>query len=302
LVVTRGEGADDCPDAANLAEQVRQLTGASVVDTELLSNGSHETWIQVAIVRNFSGYRAEIQAGGLHHGNRSLEDLGPSCASLADAITVTIAIFLDPYAVGPAPPATPPQIPCPPPLKAIPRRPSRGEPQWQPRLSLDLAGGASFGMLEHTAPLIAGRVGWRATERWSLAVGGAFLFPDSVSSDHGTADLGLSYGYLVGCARALGDARRARFDWCAGPLLGSLYGTGRGFVQTSTKRALWAAVAAGPEVLLPFTSGLAWSLAGLGVLPLARQGFDVESMGERRNVFHSSAVAAQISLGVRGEL
>jgi len=34
LVVTRGDGAEDCPDAATLAEQVHRVSGANVVGAE----------------------------------------------------------------------------------------------------------------------------------------------------------------------------------------------------------------------------------------------------------------------------
>ena len=97
LVVTRGEGAQDCPDSVLLAERVRAVAGASVISAELDST-RFETWVQVAITRNFGGYSAQISTSGARHGSRALDDLGPSCASLADAIAVTLAIFLDPYA------------------------------------------------------------------------------------------------------------------------------------------------------------------------------------------------------------
>ena len=300
LVVTRGEGADDCPDAAALSEQVRRLSGAIAINAEPLSDAPSETWIQVAIVHNFGGYRAEINARGVHHGSRSLEDLGPSCASLADAITITIAIFLDPYAASPvlhAPPAAAALSARP----AYPQSPTRVA-QHVPRLSLELAGGAAFDVLEHTAPLVTGRVGWRSNGRWSIALGGALLFPDSLAVGDGAVDLGLSYGYVMGCARALGDALGVRLDWCAAPLVGSLRGSGRGYLVNAQQRAWWASIAAGPEILLPITSSFSWSLTGLGVLPLARQQFDVETSDAREQAFRSPAVAGQLTLGVRGEL
>jgi hypothetical protein len=303
LVVTRGEGADDCPDAANLAEQVQRLSGASGISAEPLSGAPSDTWIQVAIVHNFGGYRAEINAGGLHHGSRSLEDLGPGCASLADAITITIAIFLDPYvsAAAPRPATTAPATPTPLSVQRK-REPSLPEHPWRQRLTLDLAGGASLNVLEHTEPLLTARVGWRAAERWSLAVGGTFLFPDSVGKQAGTVELGLSYVTLMGCARALGSADGARVDWCGAMQLGSLRGSGHGYENTLSERAWWAAVAVGPEIIFPFTPWLAWSLGAFGVVPLVRQEFDVELAGERSSAFRSPAVAAQLTLGVRAEL
>jgi hypothetical protein len=300
LVVTRGEGADDCPDAANLAEQVRRLTGSAVINAEPVTSQANPSFIQVAIVRNFASYRAEIHAGGAHHGNRALEDLGPSCASLADAIAITIAIFLDPYATSATPPPTEPARPA---LETPSKPAADREPvRWQQRLTLDLAGGAAFSALAHTTPLLGGRVGWRVTERWSFSLGGAGVFSDSLGAPGGSVDLGLSFGSALGCGRALGEAEAARLDFCAGLFLGSLTGTGQGYRKHSTQHELWSAVGAGPELVLPFAPRLAWTLESFGALPLVRQGFEVETQGVRSRAFHESAAALLLTLGVRGEL
>jgi hypothetical protein len=296
LVVTRGEGAEDCPDAAGLREQVQRVAGAGVLSTGMSSATANDTWIQVVIVHNFGGYRAEISAGGLHRGRRTLEDLGPSCASLADAVAITIAIFLDPYATSPAPRATPARVAAPAAAKA--KRVS----SWTPRLTIELSAGAAVSVLSHTEPQAAASVGLRISERWSLALGGAFVFPDALSFEGGQIDLGLSYALLLACGRALGGAEGARVDWCAAPLLGSLRGSGRGYTSHQSERALWSALAVGPDAVFPFSRSLAWTLGVLGVLPLVRQGFDVENAGVRSNAFRSSAVAALFTLGVRGEL
>lgn len=302
LVVTRGEGADDCPNATNLAEQVRRLTGSAVINAEPVASKASQSFIQVAIVRNFGSYRAEIHAGGTHHGNRALEDLGPSCGSLADAIAITIAIFLDPYAtpVTPVPPVEPARSTI-----SSPSKPSanlKPAVPWRQRLTLDLAGGVAFNALAHTTPLLGGRIGWRIAERWAFSLGGTGVFSDSLGAPGGSVDLGLSFASALGCGRALGEAEVARLDFCAGLFLGSLTGTGQGYAKHSTERTLWSAVGAGPELVLPFTPRLAWTFAWLGALPLVRQGFEVETQGVRSRAFHESAAALLLTLGVRGEL
>lgn len=302
LVVTRGEGADDCPDAANLADQVRRLTGSAVINAAPVTSQANPSFIQVAIVRNFASYRAEIHAGGAHHGNRALEDLGPSCASLADAIAITIAIFLDPYATSGAPAL--PTEPARPALETPSKPAADPEPvRWPQRLTLDLAGGVAFSALAHTTPMLGGRMGWRVAERWSFSLGGAGVFSDSLEAPGGgSVDLGLSFASALGCGRALGEAEAARLDFCAGLLLGSLTGTGQGYRKRSTQHELWSAVGAGPELVMPFAPRLAWTLASLGALPLVRQGFEVETQGVRSRAFHESAAALLLTLGVRGEL
>ncbi len=297
LVVTRGAGADGCPDAATLADQVQRVSGARVVQAGV-SGAPPDTWIEVAIVRDFAGYRAELRAGGQHHGARTLEDLGPGCSSLADAVTVTIAIFLDPYANAgaPQPAPTPPRAP------AVTRARAPTPQRRTPHFALELGGGAGFSLLQHTEPLLATHIAWRASERWSLVLGGSFVFPDSISEQSRSVDLGLSFALLLGCARSLGGAESAHVDWCAGPLLGSLWGKGVGYESSVTKRAGWSALGSGPEIVLPFTTSLAWSLSALAALPLTRSGFDVQNAGTVSNVFRSPAVAGLVSVGVRGEL
>jgi hypothetical protein len=161
LVVTRTDGAQDCPDSVALAGQVRAIAGSDLIGTGVTAPA--ETFIQVAIVHDFGGYKAQIDALGRHHGARSLEDLGPSCASLAEAIAVTLAIFLDPYANAPALPPAISAAPAPssaplapkPPVPEIPRRHS-------PRF-LDASAGLSFALLEHGEPLLSGQR-WPAFE------------------------------------------------------------------------------------------------------------------------------------------
>jgi hypothetical protein len=304
LVVTRAEGAQDCPDAVALAEQVRAVAGSASSDLIAagLAAGPSETWIQVAITRDFGGYRAQIGAFGRHHGARTLEDLGPGCASLADAIAVTLAIFLDPYANTPMPsPASSPPLPVRPPSATRKQRLARPG-AWSPESFVDASGGAGFALLEHSQPLLGGSFGMRLDSRWSLAVGGTFVFPDTKATSAGNIALKLSYGSLLGCGRALGTGNGTRIDWCAGPLLGSLAGRGQSYRSNFSERALWLAIAAGPQVVFPFSSSLAWVLGAQGVVPLVRQGFDVQTLGVRSNAYRSAAVAGLVTLGIRGTL
>ena len=304
LVVTRSDGAQGCPDAAALAEQVRGVAGSNVIGVGLSGAPSEpvETWVQVAISHDFGGYRAQISTLGQHHGTRTLEDLGPGCSSLADAVAVTIAIFLDPYANAPAPVPPPPSqgvAPSAPPAPPSAKRTPHEEPLWRSEPFLEASGGVTVGVLEHAEPLLNASIGLHLAERWSLALGVSHVFTDS-SGD--AVDLSLSYGYLLGCGRALGTRARAHVDWCAAPLLGSLAGTGKNFSNNASKRVPWLAVAVGPQVTFPFGGSLSWVLSGQGVLPLIRQGFNADVADSPAPVFRTAAVAGLVSLGIRGEL
>jgi len=299
LVVTRGEGAQDCPDSVLLAERVRGVAGASVISAELGST-PFETWVQVAITRNFSGYSAQISTSGSRHGSRALEDLGPSCASLADAIAVTLAIFLDPYAnVLPPAIAPPPSVPQ---RTQMPRATrAEGAPPSR-RLFLDAGAGLTLNVLQNVMPLLAGSAGLYLNPNWSLSLGGGFVLSDRVTSPGGEVELSLAYADLRGCGRALGQTEGAHLDWCLAAMIGSLRGTGLGYADRSSQRAAWLAVAVGPEIVLPFTRSLSWTLTGHAVLPVIRNGFDVQAKGERSLAFRPSAAGGLISLGMRGDL
>jgi len=234
-----------------------------------------------------------------------LEDLGPSCASLADAIAVTIAIFLDPYAHAPAPAAAVTTVPAPalaPPRVAEPKARPVPSPQPVRRWFLDGSGGIAFDFLAHAQPLLAADIGFQFSPRWSVALGGAWLPSDKKQSPGGEVALSLAYGYLLGCGRALGADDGARLDWCVAPLLGSLRGEGRGYTSVFAKNSTWIAIAAGPRVVFPFTRALSWVLTAQGLATLTRNAFDVQDEGSVSRAFQSSAVAGQTSLGLRGQL
>jgi hypothetical protein len=273
-----------------------------VIDSSGLTEGPRATYIRVAISRNLSGFRADITAGGQRHGTRTLDDVGPTCAALADAVAVTIAIFLDPYASEPPPRATEPVAPGLPVVLLTPASRLPPPSPAAPHAFLELDAGAAFGVLSDTVSLIAARVGLRASNRWSIALAGAFVFPDTLNDRDRTIELGLSYASAVLCGRALGDADSARLDWCFEPMLGALSGSGHGYDRDTTQRALWVAGAAGPELVLPIAGHFAWTGSALGVIPFLRQSFDITRGGADYQLFRSPATAGMVTFGIRGEL
>ena len=274
---------------------MRVVAGSDVIDSEPASTPT-QTWVQVQIAHEFGSYKAQISAAGARHGARTLEDVGPGCSSLADAMAVTIAIFLDPYQAAARPVAQCAPISVPP---ALPPKPAPlPKPTRYSRLILDGAGGVTVNVLEHSEPCLTGN-GFRFDRHWSLALGGAFVFPDRIASGSGEVELSLAYAYLNACGRALGGDDTAHIDWCAAPLVGSLGGSGRGYRSDSSGRSAWLALAAGPELLFPMSNSWSGLLAGQAIVPLIRPGFDVENAGVRSSgIFRSGAVAGLVSLGV----
>jgi hypothetical protein len=298
LIVTRGEGAQDCPDAAALAERVRGVAGANVLSSEVFAT-PFDTWVHVAVTRNLDGYSAQISTSGALHGNRGLQDLGPSCASLADAVAVTLAIFLDPYANAPPRKAAP--VSCPPPAPVAEPKLHSGEPLPK-RFFLEASAGVTLNVLEHAMPLLVGTAGLQLSPNWSLSLTGGVVLTDSTNSPGGEVDLSLTYVDFTACGRTLGESDRAQLNWCLGAMLGSLRGSGRGYADEFSKRDLWLSAGLGPEVLFPVAHSLFWVLRAEALFPVVRNGFDVRARGVQSLAFRPSAVAELISLGVRGEL
>lgn len=299
LIVTRGEGAQDCPESTALADRVRAVAGANVVNAEP-GTAAFQTWVQVAIARNFNGYSAQISTSGVRHGSRTLEDVGPSCANLADAIAVTLAIILDPYASAPPPRAVrPAEVPTRP--TSPPKKPPGNAPL-PSRFFLAASGGVTLNVLDHAMPLLTATAGLRLSTNWALLLGGGYVFTDTVSSAGGEVELSLAYVDFGVCGRALGESGGAQLNWCLSTMLGPLRGSGHGYDDEFSKSSPWFAVGVGPEVEFPIARSFSWILTADAVLPLVRNGFDVQTGGSRSPAFRPSSVAALVSLGVRGDL
>jgi len=297
LVVTRADGAQDCPDAAALVDQVRTIAGADVVAAGL-GGAASRTLIQVAIEHNFSGYSAQISAAGARHGSRTLQDWGPTCSSLADAVAVTIAIFLDPYA-NPLPkaPASIAATAASPPASTVVKA---HEPTPPSSFFAEASGGGALNVLAHSVPFVAGQLGWRPSPRWAVALGGAILTTDSTAPNGGRVELRLAYASLQACGTALGDVRGPNLAWCVAQQVGSLGGAGDRYRTSSSEHAWWLAMALGPQATFPLTPALAWVLTGNAVIPWVRQGFDTQTNGLRTTAFRSPALGGLVSLGIRG--
>jgi hypothetical protein len=291
LVVTRGAGAEDCPDAAALTAKTRAMTAADIMVEAVES--PRDTWIGVELSRTFSGYRATISARGRRHGTRTIDDIGPRCGSLADAVAVTLVMLMDPELSAEAPPKLPAPTVVTPPSPPLARGPSPGA---------ELGAGASFAILEHPAPVLELGAHLGSVERAGLALGGGFFFPDRVPAAGGEVKLGLAYGYLRGSLVVLQNAGTS-LVFAAGPMLGSLSGEGEHYdVQKPVQRLPWLAVAGGPELRATLASWLSWSMRLMLVAPLIHQTFRIDDAGKSTTAFTTPPLGATLTFGLLAEL
>jgi hypothetical protein len=299
LVVTRAPGAEDCPDTAAVSARIRPLMRSEIIEPTV--EASPDTWIQVELVRELAVYRAVISARGRRKGTRTIEDVGESCVSIADALAITLVMMLDPEPASPAmPPLPPPEPESPRPSPIVPTSPP-AEREAVLRLGAEASGGASTGILHHAAPLV--EVGTRVGvgRRFTLGAGGGLVFPDRAPIGGRSVKLDLSYAYLRGSVW-LFESGATELALVAGPLLGSLAGEGSGYDVPSKRHLLWGAATAGAELFASLAPPFAWSARLLAVVPLVNEGFSVERAGETVRAFRTPALGGLLTVGVSAAL
>jgi hypothetical protein len=110
FVYVRGAGAETCPDESAIKSSVAARLGYEPFDDEAPKT------IAVAVVRPKGVFQAQIEvrdATGAVKGTRRLDSKGSDCGELAGAITLAIAIAVDPFGGGSsgAPLPLPPEEP-----------------------------------------------------------------------------------------------------------------------------------------------------------------------------------------------
>ncbi|MBL8740101.1 MAG: hypothetical protein JNK04_03370, partial [Myxococcales bacterium] len=88
LQLTTGEGVVGCPTEEALAARVDELAKTPVFNVP----GPKPIVVAVEISAKDQGFAAKIELSGA---TRTLEDSGPGCQVLSEALAVTIGILLD---------------------------------------------------------------------------------------------------------------------------------------------------------------------------------------------------------------
>jgi hypothetical protein len=213
-----------------------------------------------------------------------LEDEGPTCAALAEAVGVTLALLLDPVPR--------PDLPAPPPPQAPAIITGRAAIGW-----IGISAGPVFGETPGTTLGIGPTLGVEL-ERWSIALGGTETLSRSVRFASGAVRVGLTSGTLQLCRMidVRGEALRA--GACARAGAGQYRGEGDGYPMTTSVRLPWMAAGGGLRVGGRWGRRLLWGVSGILMIPIWRQTFSVENAGV---AYESAAVGGTLAveLGVR---
>ncbi|WP_437653992.1 hypothetical protein [Sorangium sp. So ce1182] len=307
LSVTRGDGAEGCPDAARLIERVEQLRGRP----ETGASGAYH----VGFTRGADGFRASIRSGG---GARVLRDRGPSCAALEQATAVTLVLLLDSDARASSPPepdagardeparapgapalspGAPAEVPPAPPGptgggggaqedEGAAPSPERGAT----RLTLAAGAAGLFGVVRPFAPALSAELGVGGA-RFRATLGALWLVPQTL--EHGPGELreALLGGAVRTCFAAAGS-EALRFEVCSGLHAGRLKVVASGYTRNDVAETAWLAVPL--EVSLASLAGpLGFDVGAAALVPLRRNDFSVDGVGV---AYRSPPVGALVSL------
>ncbi|MGK3967034.1 hypothetical protein WMF38_23030 [Sorangium sp. So ce118] len=311
--MTRGAGAESCPDAARLIERVEQLRGRP-------ETGASGVYL-VNFTRGPDGLRASIRSGG---DARELRDGSGSrsCAALEQATAVTLALLLDSDARASSPPEpdagardapshapeapAPASAPSPGAPVAVPPAPpapagggggaqeDEGEAPSPERgaTRLTLAAGAAglFGVVRPFAPALSAELGVGGA-RFRATLGALWLVPQTL--EHGPGELreGLLGGAVRTCFAAAGS-EALRFEVCSGLHAGRLKVVASGYTRNDVAETAWLAVPL--ELSLASLAGpLGFDVGAAALVPLRRNDFSVDGVGV---AYRSLPVGALVSL------
>ncbi|XYH99106.1 hypothetical protein ACMHYB_04875 [Sorangium sp. So ce1128] len=310
--MTRGAGAEACPDAARLIERVERLRGRP----ETGASGAY----LVEFTRDADGFRASIRSGS---GARELRDRGRSCAGLEQATAVTLVLLLDSDArepslqapdaepvAGPSPAPEPPapalEAPAPSPeapaetalARPEPAGAGGGAPEGEvPRSEraltrLTLAAGATglFGVVRPFAPALSAELGIGGAQ-FRAAIGALWLVPQTLKHGPGELRETMLGGVVRACFAVAGSAA-LRLDVCSGIHAGQLTVAASGYTRNDVAEKAWLAVPL--ELSLASLAGpLGLDVGAAGLLPLRRSDFSVDGVGV---AYRSLPVGVLVSL------
>jgi hypothetical protein len=289
ISVERSSGAADCPDGAELSTMIdRILTGAhgrGVVG----SAGEFRADVQFA--RTPFGYQAILRLQGAKQGERRLTDTGPSCTALGRAVSITMALILDPRE------ASPPEEPrsaataVSPPAPVI--APAAPASETVTAGFLAISGGTALGLVGPLAAAAGLEFDLRVWRRLWVQAAGQYVADRSSSFDTGSVGVSLVAARLRLCWALNRADALVRVAPCLAGEAGQLRGAGRGFPSSNAAGLAW--FGAGGGVVVSAVLGNRWLVgAGADVMaPLNTYTFSVENRGI---AYRSSAVSVMVQL------
>lgn len=265
--VRRDESAEDCPDSSWFRGRLAEQRG------ETQQRGD----FTVSLSRKGDTFRATIQRwqdGERIAAERVLADRSTSCAPIAEAVAVTLAILAEDFAREQA------RAPEPPPAPKVVSPPAQPAPVPPPPSSIRLwvgAGAGAYGaFISPAAPAFALGI---ALDSRSLRQGlrGSFTMPQRFELGPGRVVVQAWLITMLSCVRlARGTAGLAL---CAAFDAGQLRGTSEGFTDTSPGMRSYEALGLELQPSWNFAERGRISAVLGGLLPFTRESFSVTGLG-----------------------
>jgi len=290
IAVERGSGAEECPDAASLIARVAAIRGRSAFP----SGASYD----VSFTHTADTYTALIRGGGNAESQRVLDGRGPSCAALAQATAVTLALLFDAEMDAP-PEAAKPEPPPPPPPKLDLGEPLSSEaPRRAARVDATLALGVSglIAVLQPFSPALSGDLGLRVSG-FRMDLGVLWSPPQSLALAPGVVRESLVSGTARACL-ALVRAQREQLDLCSGLDAGVVSARASGFTRNEQETRPWLAV---PLELsfVQHSESVGWEVSAAALGALEHQDFTIDHLGP---AYESPRLSGMLSLRAVGLL
>lgn len=298
-------GTDGCPEVA----QVRARLDELVPDGPTLAAA-------VTITGDANGYRARVTMTGAQ-GRIERAIAGRSCATVADAATMVIAVHADALAAAGAPAVRDvlrgaPPIPEPPPsivaIRSAASRPVAETPVREPRgsrvrsgpgVGLRIGSGVSLRQVPSPSPLaiLGAGVAWNRV-RLDLELGWTFATYARLSgiATRKGADVGLVHG----AARVSWVLRRGRFELPLGGGLavGDMVAAGTGLARNRTRHDAWLAVLADAGLVFAPIPALALFVAPQLAVSAVRPRFVVDAPDGPRGLYRPPVIGVRVAAGV----
>jgi hypothetical protein len=240
---------------------------------DALEPDRRKTRIDVVFSRRGSGFQVDVHAEGAVVGERHIEDLGPSCASLSDAASLVLALL-----ARPSPAVAEPRGPDGPSAGLALAAVDTSFAPTRSAFSLIVGGGASVGVVRPLAPGIALGATWRQ-DAWVAELDLDLVLPSALPLAPGTVTAWLLDARAFGCRVLIGGTSAVALGACAGAAAARLAAAATGFTVDRTASRPWFAAGAAVRGEGPIAGPLGWRLIAGAEVALATEGFRVDNVG-----------------------
>ncbi len=278
LVVTHDDGASGCPET----DEMRRLALAAISPS--LPPPAHR--YHVSFERSGASYRADVVDDTAAR-TRHLEDRGPGCGPLGQAVAEVLATMWSSERDDESP--GPPMVVIPAPPSEVPVSVS-GRPR-NLRWVLGAGPALAAAIVRAAAPALVGS-GAVEFEHAVLGLGVLWIPAQRIDVAPGSIDVQLLAGSAWGCAFLGGDAH---LGLCAKMFAGALRGAASGYSADTQRGRPWFAI----EPELYADHGLFWwvraRVAAGAIVPLHAETFSVTGAG---SAYATPAVGGIASLSL----